>query len=122
MVHTVGVSNELQERAERYFPGGVNSPVRAFRAVGGHPPFLVKAGSGVATLGIPGSAGVPAETAMHTLALPFNDLGAVEAVFAARPEEIACVIVEPVVGNAGTIPPAVGYLEALRDLCTGYGA
>src|SRR5436305_607432 len=222
MAHTVGVSNELQERAERYFPGGVNSPVRAFRAVGGHPPFvvraegaylydadgnryldlfgswgpailghafppvieaireaagrgtsfgashageatlaelvrhcfpsvqkmrfvssgteacmsairlargytgrnfvikfegcyhghadalLVKAGSGVATLGIPGSAGVPAETAMHTLALPFNDLAAVEAVFAARTDEIACVIVEPVVGNAGVIPPAPG--------------
>src|SRR5580658_9936235 len=84
--------------------------------------MLVKAGSGVATLGIPGSAGVPAETAMHTLALPFNDLAAVEAVFRARPEEIACVIVEPVVGNAGTIAPAAGYLEGLRRLCTEYGA
>jgi glutamate-1-semialdehyde 2,1-aminomutase len=229
-------SLELQRRAEGYFPGGVNSPVRAFRAVGGHPPFvaraegaylfdadgnkyvdlfgswgpmilghafppvveaireaagrgasfgashageaqlaemvrrcfpsvekmrfvssgteacmsairlargftgrnfvvkfegcyhghadalLVKAGSGVATLGIPGSAGVPAETAMHTLALPYNDLAAVEAVFAARPDEIACVIVEPVVGNAGTIPPADGYLAGLRRLCTQYGA
>ena len=223
-------SAQLQRRAEGFFPGGVNSPVRAFRAVGGHPPFvvraegaylfdadgnryvdlfgswgpmilghafppaveaireaagrgasfgashageadlaelvrrcfpsvekmrfvssgteacmsairlargftgrnfvikfegcyhghadalLVKAGSGVATLGIPGSAGVPAETAMHTLALPYNDLAAVEAAFAARPEEIACVIVEPVVGNAGTIPPAPGYLEGLREL------
>ena len=229
-------SLELERRAERYFPGGVNSPVRAFRAVGGHPPFvvraegaylrdadgnryvdlfgswgpmilghafpavveaireaagrgasfgashageanlaelvrrcfpsvekmrfvssgteacmsairlargftgrnfiikfegcyhghadalLVKAGSGVATLGIPGSAGVPAETAMHTLALPYNDLAAVEAVFAARPDDIACVIVEPVVGNAGTIPPADGYLAGLRALCTKYGA
>jgi glutamate-1-semialdehyde 2,1-aminomutase len=229
-------SLELERRAEHYFPGGVNSPVRAFRAVGGHPPFvvraegatlydadgnryvdlfgswgpmilghafppvveairaaagrgasfgashageaalaelarrcfpamekmrfvssgteacmsairlargftgrnfivkfegcyhghadalLVKAGSGVATLGIPGSAGVPAETAMHTLALPYNDLAAVEAAFVARPEEIACVLVEPVVGNAGTIPPAPGYLEGLRQLCTGYGA
>ncbi len=76
--------------------------------------MLVKAGSGVATLGIPGSAGVPAETAMHTLALPFNDLDAVRAAFAARPNEIACIIVEPVVGNAGTIPPAPGYLEGLR--------
>ena len=232
----MGRSAELQRRAEGYFPGGVNSPVRAFRAVGGHPPFvaraegaylfdvdgnkyvdlfgswgpmilghafppvveaireaagrgasfgashageaalaelvrrcfpsvekmrfvssgteacmsairlargftgrnfiikfegcyhghadalLVKAGSGVATLGIPGSAGVPAETAMHTLALPYNDLAAVEGVFAARPEEIACVIVEPVVGNAGTIPPADGYLAGLRRLCTQYGA
>ncbi len=229
-------SLDLERRAEKYFPGGVNSPVRAFRAVGGHPPFvvraegaylfdadgnryvdlfgswgpmilghafppvveaireaagrgasfgashsgeatlaelvrrcfpsvekmrfvssgteacmsairlargftgrnfvikfegcyhghadalLVKAGSGVATLGIPGSAGVPAETAQFTLALPYNDLAAVEAAFAARPEEIACVIVEPVVGNAGTIPPAAGYLEGLRRLCTEHGA
>ena len=84
--------------------------------------LLVKAGSGVATLGIPGSAGVPAETAMHTLALPYNKLAAVGAVFAARPEEIACVIVEPVVGNAGTIPPGEGYLAGLRALCTKYGA
>jgi glutamate-1-semialdehyde 2,1-aminomutase len=84
--------------------------------------MLVKAGSGVATLGIPGSAGVPAETAQHTLALPFNDLAAVRAAFAARPHEIACVIVEPVVGNAGTIAPAEGYLEGLRALTTEHGA
>jgi glutamate-1-semialdehyde 2,1-aminomutase len=229
-------SLDLERRAEHYFPGGVNSPVRAFRAVGGHPPFvvraegaylydadgnryvdlfgswgpmilghayppvvdaireaagrgasfgashageanlaelvrrcfpsvqkmrfvssgteacmaairlargftgrnfiikfegcyhghadplLVKAGSGVATLGIPGSAGVPAETAQFTLALPYNNLAAVEAAFAARPNEIACIIVEPVVGNAGTIPPAPGFLEGLRHLCTEHSA
>ena len=84
--------------------------------------LLVKAGSGVATLGIPGSAGVPAETAHFTLALPYNDLAAVEAVFAARTGEIACVIVEPVVGNAGTIPPAPGYLEGLREITAREGA
>ncbi len=84
--------------------------------------MLVKAGSGVATLGIPGSAGVPEETVQHTLALPFNDLAAVEAAFAARPEEIACVIVEPVVGNAGTIAPAEGYLEGLRAITRRHGA
>ena len=84
--------------------------------------MLVKAGSGVATLGIPGSAGVPEETAMHTIALPFNNLEAVRAVFAARPGEIACVIVEPVVGNAGTIPPKTGYLEGLRALTSEHGA
>ncbi len=84
--------------------------------------MLVKAGSGVATLGIPGSAGVPAETAQHTLALPFNDLAAVEATFAAYPDAIACVIVEPVVGNAGTIAPAPGYLEGLRALTKKNGA
>jgi glutamate-1-semialdehyde 2,1-aminomutase len=84
--------------------------------------MLVKAGSGVATLGIPGSAGVPAETAQHTLALPFNDLAAVQAAFAAYPGAIACVIAEPVVGNAGTIPPAAGYLEGLRALTEEHGA
>jgi glutamate-1-semialdehyde 2,1-aminomutase len=229
-------SRQLQLRAERFLPGGVDSPVRAFRAVGGDPPFvthaegayvfdadgnryldffgswgpmilghafppvvqaiqqaaakgasfgastaaeadlaelvtrcfpsvdklrfvssgteacmsairlargftsrnfvvkfegcyhghsdamLVKAGSGVATLGIPGSAGVPPETAMHTLALPYNDLDAVRAVFAARPDEIACVIVEPVVGNAGTIAPAPGYLQGLREITAEFGA
>ncbi len=229
-------SQELQRRAEGFFPGGVNSPVRAFRSVGGHPPFvvraegaylfdadgnkyvdlfgswgpmilghafppaveaireaagrgasfgashageanlaelvrrcfpsvekmrfvssgteacmsairlargftdrkfvikfegcyhghadalLVKAGSGVATLGIPGSAGVPEETAQHTLALPYNNLAAVEEAFAARPGEIACIIVEPVVGNAGTILPAPGYLQGLRKLATKHGA
>jgi len=226
-------SHLLQQKAEAVFPGGVNSPVRAFRSVGGEPPFvsraegaylydedgnryldffgswgpmifghafppaiceaagrsssfgastaaeqnlaalvqkcfpsveklrfvssgteacmsairlargftgrnfiikfegcyhghsdalLVKAGSGVATLGIPGSAGVPAETVMHTLALPFNDLEAVRAAFAARPGEIACIILEPVVGNAGTIPPAPGYLEGLREITREHGA
>jgi glutamate-1-semialdehyde 2,1-aminomutase len=59
---------------------------------------------------------------MHTLALPFNDLEAVRAAFAARPDEIACVILEPVVGNAGTIPPAPGYLEGLREITRQYGA
>ena len=229
-------SRQLQLRAERFLPGGVDSPVRAFRAVGGDPPFvthaqgaylfdadgnryldlfgswgpmilghayppvvqaiqaaaaksasfgastaaeadlaelvtrcfpsieklrfvssgteacmsairlargftgrnfvikfegcyhghsdamLVKAGSGIATLGIPGSAGVPAETAMHTLALPYNDLESVRTAFEARPGEIACIIIEPVVGNAGTIPPAPGYLQGLRELTTQHGA
>ncbi|MGI4829660.1 MAG: glutamate-1-semialdehyde 2,1-aminomutase [Janthinobacterium lividum] len=229
-------STALQARAERFLPGGVDSPVRAFRAVGGHPPFvasaegafltdadgnryidlfgswgpmllghafppavaaireaagrsasfgastaaeadlaelvqrcfpsveklrfvssgteacmsairlargftgrnfvikfegcyhghadalLVKAGSGVATFGIPGSAGVPAETAMHTLALPYNDLGAVEAAFANHPDQIACIILEPVVGNAGTVLPAPGFLRGLRELTWKHGA
>jgi glutamate-1-semialdehyde 2,1-aminomutase len=84
--------------------------------------LLVKAGSGVATFGIPGSAGVPEEIAQLTLALPYNDAQAVEAVFDAHPHEIACVIVEPVVGNAGCIPPAAGYLEALREITNREGA
>jgi glutamate-1-semialdehyde 2,1-aminomutase len=229
-------SQALQQRAESFFPGGVNSPVRAFRAVGGEPPFverakgawltdadgnryidyfgswgpmilghafppvveaiqraarnsasfgastaaeadlaerviacypsieklrfvssgteatmsairlaravtnrkiivkfegcyhghadglLVKAGSGVATFGIPGSAGVPEEIAHLTLALPYNDLTAVEAAFAAHPGTIAAVILEPVVGNAGCIVPAPGYLAGLRAITQREGA
>jgi glutamate-1-semialdehyde 2,1-aminomutase len=229
-------SQALQQRAERFFPGGVNSPVRAFKAVGGAPPFveraegaylydadgnryidyfgswgpmilghafpqvveaieraarnsasfgastaaeadlaerviacypaiekmrfvssgteatmsairlaraatgrkiivkfegcyhghadglLVKAGSGVATFGIPGSAGVPEEIAGLTLALPYNDLGAVEAAFVVHPGAIAAVILEPVVGNAGCIAPAAGYLSSLREITAREGA
>jgi glutamate-1-semialdehyde 2,1-aminomutase len=228
-------SRELQHRAERYLPGGVDSPVRAFRAVGGDPPFLVrgegaylwdadgnryldyfgswgpmilghahplvveaiqraaerspsfgastaaeadlaelviaampsieklrfvssgteatmsairvaraftqrkyvikfegcyhghsdgllvKAGSGLATFGLAGSAGVPQEIARWTLPLPFNDLGAVEQAFAQHPGEIACVILEPVVGNMGCVPPASGYLEGLRRITSEHG-
>ncbi len=84
--------------------------------------LLVKAGSGVATLGIPGSAGVPEEIAQLTLALPFNNLAAVEAAFAAHRDEIAAIILEPVVGNAGCIPPAAGYLEGLRTITANQGA
>ena len=229
-------SQQLQTRAECFFPGGVNSPVRAFRSVGGAPPFiaraegaylydadgnryidyfgswgpmilghafppvvdaiqraaknsasygastaaeadlaervtacypvleklrfvssgteatmsairlaraatnrklivkfegcyhghadglLVKAGSGIATLGIPGSAGVPEEIAGLTLALPYNDVPALEAAFRAHPNQIAAVILEPVVGNAGCILPAEGYHAAIRSLTREHGA
>jgi glutamate-1-semialdehyde 2,1-aminomutase len=229
-------SRQLQQRAEHLIPGGVDSPVRAFRAVGGDPPFiaraegpylwdadgnryidyfgswgpmilghafpsvveaiqqaaarsasfgasteaeaelaglitqampsieklrfvssgteatmsairlaraftnrkyivkfegcyhghadglLVKAGSGVATFGIPGSAGVPEEIAHFTLALPYNDIAAVEAAFAARPDQIAAIILEPVAGNMGCVAPQPGYLEALRELTQREGA
>ncbi len=230
MVRTTDLSRKLQRRAERVIPGGVDSPVRAFRSVGGEPPFvvrakgshlwdadgneyidyigswgpmilghahpevvkaiqnaavnsasfgastpseielaelvieavpsiekvrfvssgteatmsairlaraytnrkyiikfegcyhghadslLVKAGSGVATLGIPGSAGVIEELAQFTLALPFNDLEAIGKAFARYPNQIACVIVEPVVGNMGCVLPGAGYLQALRQI------
>jgi len=76
--------------------------------------LLVKAGSGVATLGIPGSAGVPEEFTMFTLALPFNNLSAVEHAFQKFKHQIACVIVEPVVGNMGCVPAADDYLVGLR--------
>ncbi len=236
MSRQVSRSQALQQRAERLLPGGVDSPVRAFRAVGGDPPFvargegaylwdedgnryidyfgswgpmilghafpaaveavqqaaarsasfgastaaegdlaelvikafpsveklrfvssgteatmsairlaraftgrkyvikfegcyhghsdglLVKAGSGVATFGIPGSAGVPQEIAGLTLALPFNDVAALEAAFTRYAGRIACVIVEPVVGNAGCVPPAEGYLETLREITAREGA
>jgi len=78
--------------------------------------LLVKAGSGVATLGIPGSAGVPEEFTQFTLALPFNDTDVLEQAFKKFKHQIACVIVEPVVGNMGCVPPARGYLEALRAI------
>ena len=76
--------------------------------------LLVKAGSGVATLGIPGSAGVPEEFIQFTLALPYNNADAVDQAFKKFPGQIACVIVEPVVGNMGCVPPATGFLDALR--------
>ena len=236
MARSLDQSRALQTRAEQLIPGGVNSPVRAFRSVGGTPPFLVrglgahvwdadgnryidyvgswgplilghsqpevleaiilaarngtsfgastpteadlaelvieafpaiekvrfvssgteatmsairlarahtqrkfivkfegcyhghsdallvKAGSGVATLGIPGSAGVPEEFVEFTLALPYNDRNAVEAAFAKFKGQIACVIVEPVVGNMGCVPPQPGYLEALREITAREGA
>src|ERR1700751_1034555 len=76
--------------------------------------LLVKAGSGAATLGIPGSAGVPEEFTMFTIALPFNNLSAVEHAFSKFKHQIACVIVEPVVGNMGCVPAADDYLVGLR--------
>jgi len=229
-------SRELQRRAEKLIPGGVDSPVRAFRAVGGDPPYivrgagsrmydadgneyidyvlswgplilghafpavvaaiaeankngasfgastpaeadlaelvleaypsmekvrfvssgteatmsairlargatkrkyivkfegcyhghsdalLVKAGSGVATFGIPGSAGVPEEFVQFTLALPYNNLDVVQEAFRRHKDEIACVIVEPVVGNMGCVPPDRQFLDGLRYLTSREGA
>jgi len=83
--------------------------------------FLVKAGSGALTLGVPDSPGVPSACADLTLTLPFNDLQAVRACFGEQGDEIACLIVEPVAGNMNCIPPVEGYLQGLRDLCDQYG-
>jgi glutamate-1-semialdehyde 2,1-aminomutase len=85
-------------------------------------PLLVKAGSGVETLGLPDSPGVPADLAKHTLTAPYNDLGALEALFAAHGSSIAAVIIEPVVGNMGVIVPRPGYLEGIHALCRRHGA
>lgn len=84
--------------------------------------LLVAAGSGVATLGIPGSPGVPEAVAAGTLSLPFNGIEAVQAVFKEKGDQIACVIVEPVAGNMGLVRPADGFLETLRELTAAAGS
>lgn len=84
--------------------------------------LLVKAGSGALTLGQPSGPGVPADFAKHTLTCTYNDLDSVKAAFEQYPNEIACLIVEPVAGNMNCIPPQEGFLQGLRELCTQYGA
>jgi glutamate-1-semialdehyde 2,1-aminomutase len=84
--------------------------------------LLVKAGSGLATFGTPDSAGVPASIANNTIVLPYNDAEALRRAFEERGAEIACVIVEPVAGNMGCVPPAPGYLESVRDITSRCGA
>jgi len=84
--------------------------------------LLVKAGSGALTLGVPTSPGVPAALAALTLTLPYNDAAAVEDAFKRHPDEIACVIVEPVAGNMNCVPPAPGFLKVLSEACTRHGA
>lgn len=84
--------------------------------------LLVKAGSGALTLGQPSSAGVPVETAMHTMVLDYNDAAGLERAFEAEGDEIAAVIVEPVAGNMNLVAPRAGFLETLRELCTRHDA
>ncbi|MBR7743298.1 glutamate-1-semialdehyde 2,1-aminomutase [Phycicoccus sp. BSK3Z-2] len=84
--------------------------------------LLVAAGSGVATLALPDSAGVPADMASETLVLPYNDVAALEAVFAERGDQVACVITEAAAGNMGAVPPAPGFTEALRRVTAEHGA
>lgn len=84
--------------------------------------LLAKAGSGALTLGIPNSHGVPASFAQQTITLPFNDIVAVNNVFASIGDEIACIIVEPVAGNMSCIPPLPGFLEGLRQVCDEYNS
>lgn len=84
--------------------------------------FLIQAGSGAVTFGAPNSPGVTAGTAKDTLLATYNNLDTVKALFDANPEEIAAIIIEPVAGNMGCIPPAEGFLEGLRSLCDVHGA
>lgn len=84
--------------------------------------LLIKAGSGALTLGVPSSPGVPAALAEHTITLTYNDADGVRAAFERHGEEIACAIVEPIAGNMNMVPPLPGFLETLREVCTGAGA
>ena len=84
--------------------------------------LLVEAGSGVATLGIPGSPGVPKSFVEHTLSLPYNDSDCIREVMAKQGDKVACIIVEPVAGNMGLVPPADGFLETLRTVTEEHGA
>ena len=109
-------------RAARGFTGR-DAIVKFEGCYHGHADFLlVKAGSGALTFGVPDSAGVPTATAKGTLTLPYNDIAALKELFATRGKEIAAVIVEPVVGNMGVVPPEKGFLEAIIDLCKEHGA
>jgi glutamate-1-semialdehyde 2,1-aminomutase len=125
MVRAVSSGTEATMSALRLARGFTGRP-KIMKADGGYHGhadcLLVAAGSGVATLGIPGSAGVPDGAAADTIVVPYNDLAAVEAAFAAHPAQIAAIIIEPVAGNMGLVVPAPGYLDGLRALTTKHGA
>jgi glutamate-1-semialdehyde 2,1-aminomutase len=124
MVRMVNSGTEATMSAVRLARGvtGKSMVVKFIGCYHGHAdPFLAAAGSGLATLCIPGTPGVPADTVRHTLLAPYNDLEAVKALFAAN-SDIACVIVEPVAGNMGLVPPAPGFLEGLREVTAQNGA
>lgn len=84
--------------------------------------LLVKAGSGLLTMGVPSSPGIPADVAQHTVTAEFNNLESVRALFEQNKDDIACVIVEPIAGNMNCIPPKAGFLQGLRDICDEFGA
>ena len=124
LVRMVSSGTEATMSAIRLARGftGRNAIVKFEGCYHGHSDaLLVKAGSGALTLGVPSSPGVPASLAQHTLTLPFNDAEAVRKLFADRGAEIACIIVEPVVGNMNCVPPVPGFLETLREVCDAHG-
>jgi glutamate-1-semialdehyde 2,1-aminomutase len=125
MVRLVSSGTEATMTAIRLARGhtGRNLIVKFEGCYHGHADsLLVKAGSGALTFGNPSSAGVPPETAAHTLVLSFNDLNQIEETFKSNGKEIAAVIVEPVAGNMNLVLPAPGFLETLREQCTRHGA
>ena len=125
MVRMVNSGTEATLSAIRLARGatGRNRIVKFEGCYHGHgDSFLVKAGSGMLTLGVPTSPGVPAGLSELTLTLPYNDFEAATALFAQQGDDIAGLIIEPVVGNANCIPPREGYLQHLRALCTQHGA
>ncbi len=125
MVRLVNSGTEAAMSALRLARGytGRNKIVKFEGCYHGHADFLlIKAGSGALTLGVPSSPGVPASTAANTITAPYNDLDTVEKIFAQEGEEIAAVIVEPVAGNMGVVPPREGFLEGLREITRRYGS
>jgi glutamate-1-semialdehyde 2,1-aminomutase len=125
MVRMVNSGTEATMSALRLARGatGRNKIVKFEGCYHGHgDSLLVKAGSGVATLGLPDSPGVTAAVAQNTITAPFNDAAALEQVFDEHGDGIAAVIVEPVAGNMGCVPPRAGYLQALRDITRRHGA
>ncbi len=125
MVRLVSSGTEATMSALRLARGftGRSKIVKADGGYHGHADMLlVAAGSGAATLGIPGSGGVPEATVHDTLTVPFNDADAFEQVLLANPGQVAAIIIEPIAGNMGCVPPQPGYLERLRALCSVHGA
>jgi glutamate-1-semialdehyde 2,1-aminomutase len=125
MVRAVSSGTEAAMSAARVARGftGRDGIVKAEGCYHGHADFfLVKAGSGLATFGSPDSSGVPRGAAQDTVVVPFNDIAALETVFESQPDKIAAVILEPVVGNMGCVPPDPNYLERVRATCTRHGA
>lgn len=125
MVRMVNSGTEATMSALRLARGctGRNKVVKFEGCYHGHgDPFLASAGSGVATLSIPGTPGVPPAVVQDTLLRPYNDLAAVAALFEAQGGDIAAVIVEPAAGNMGLVPPRAGFLEGLRALCREHGS